>query len=45
MSWGQAHNNEIGFGYSSEASERNLSNGDVTISQDLTKLIIDDENI
>lgn len=33
MSWGNAVNNAIGFGYISEASERNLTNGDVRLTE------------
>ena len=32
-SWGQAVNNNIGFGHQSEAIERTLSNGDVRITE------------
>lgn len=32
--WGQAVNNTIGFGFSSKAFERNLTNGDVRVTED-----------
>ena len=31
--WGQAVNNNIGFGFSSEAIERNLTTGDVRVTE------------